>query len=281
MPSLNSLIAEKEKLETEIANLTAFIKSCPEGKLIARATSVASKVPSSSDPNVASPSNFRYLQKTKTEAGKFKEKYLSKKQRSTAELLAKRDYSIACLKDRKEQLRIVNRQIAVYSRDSHRIHYLKEHPGAAALLLPKLKDDDDFAKKWQMEPYNKSDLHPEHLIFPTIVPGLLVRSKSEGYIADRLTERQVPFRYEELVVINGIALHPDFTCLNVRTHETFYIEHQGKWDDPKYVADVRSREDLYLQAGVYPWKKLLITTEIWGHPFDIRWFDTIIDYYLK
>lgn len=267
MPSLKSLLSEKEKLENEISNLSAFIKSCPSGQLVAR---VADTVP-----------NYTYAQKVKTEKGKYKETYLSREKLSTAELLAKRDYSAACLKDKMEQLSIINRQISVISRDSHANSYLKGHPGAAALLLPKLKPYDDYVERWQTAPYNRSCLHPEHLIYPTIVPGLLVRSKSEGDIVMRLTERNVPFHYEELVVINGIALHPDFTCLNVRTHEIFYIEHQGKWDDPKYVADLRSREDLYLQAGIYPWKKLLITTETKDQPFDVLWFDRIIDYYLK
>ena len=275
MPSLNSFIAEKEKLETEIANLTAFIESCPEGHLVAKAVSADPEKTSATVPN------YRYVHRVKTGKKKYKETYLSKDKKALAELLAKRDYSIACLKDRQEKLDILNRQISILSHDSHAEQYLREHPGQTALLLPKLKSNDDFAEKWQAAPYNKSNLHPERLIFPTIIPGLLVRSKAEGDIVMRLVARQVPMRYEELEVINGIALHPDFTVLNVRTHEVFYIEHQGRWDDPKYVADVRWREDLFLKAGIYPWKKLLITTETEGNPFDVLWFDKIIDYYLK
>ena len=96
----------------------------------------------------------------------------------------------------------------------------------------------------------------------------------------RLVHFGVPFRYEELVYSNGIYYHPDFSCLNVRTLEKIYIEHQGGWDMDSYVDRLHNREMDLKQAGIIPWKNLLITTETKDQSLDINWVDVLIQYYL-
>lgn len=253
-----------EKLNNEIRSLQLFIDSCPEGQLISRRNNDGT---------------FRYAVRKK-DGSKTKEQYLNRKDRTLAEMFAKKEYAIACLKDKVSERWLTEQELAFKEKEKHSDHLLKKRPGIAALVLPTLKNHDDYVMRWQQADYKKSTLHPENLKFSTVVPGLMVRSKSESLIVALLVKYGIPFRYEEELVINGVTLHPDFTCMNPRTHEIFYLEHQGKWDDPGYVKEVRRRENHYLNAGIYPWKNLLFTTETADQPLDVQWLETIIKYYL-
>ena len=51
------------------------------------------------------------------------------------------------------------------------------------------------------------------LIYTTVISGLKVRSKAESQIVGKFVQLELPFRYEEMLIINGIAIHPDFSCL--------------------------------------------------------------------
>lgn len=262
---LKQLLKQRSELEAELDYLQSFIETSPNGKLISRAKSDGS---------------FRYSVKTDSETGNGQEVYISKKDRSLAESLALKQYAAERMKDAIAEKRSVDAQIRLLEKESHAEHFLKTHLGPANLIVPRLKDNDSFSEEWEKAPYTRSSLNPQDLKYPTVIPDLFVRSKAEADIVYAFVHHKVPFRYEEELVINQIKLHPDFTCLNKRTRQIFYLEHQGKWDDPAYVESVRWRENLYLQAGIYPWKQLLITTETLDQPFDIRWFHQIVEYYL-
>lgn len=263
---VEELRKRNEELDAIIDRLKILIADCPTDNLISRI-------------NPAGQVSF-YLQSNQPD-GKRKETYIRKEDIALAEKFATRDYAKAKLKDVVKERNLVKQQIRFLTEEKETERYLLSHPRQAKLIESRLLPKDEYARKWMLQEYTKSNKNPEVLTIPTVLPELKVRSKSEAEIVHCLVENEVAFHYEELKVINGIALHPDFTCLNARTRTVFYIEHQGKWDDPGYVKDVRWREDLYLQAGIYPWKQLLITTETKEHPFDVNWFQVIIDYYLK
>lgn len=265
MSYLDKLKNQHYKLEKEIMSLQNFINRCPDGQLICRQRGNG---------------RMEFSVKKKDESGVQKEIYLGQPQHSLAETLAKKEYALACLKDRQNELWFVKQQIAHMEREDKAELLLKKHPGIAQLVLPSLKKQDNFVKEWKESDYKRSDLNPEHLIVTTILPDLLVRSKSESSLVTLFETNGVPFRYEEEHVINGVRLHPDFTCLNPRTHEIFYWEHHGRVDDPKYVKEQQWREEQYRQAGIFPWINLLITTETEGNPLNMQWAESIIKHYL-
>ncbi len=265
MQNKNELLKQLNKLNREIESLENFISNCPEETLITR--TLSSGV-------------HKYYAKQEDENGKIKEHYLNHNQRSLAETLAKKEYALACIKDKKNERWFIEQTIAHEERESKAEQLLRTKPGIAALILPTLKDFDDIVTKWESTEYIRSNLNPEHLIVPTVIPGLFVRSKSESLITSCLTQKGIPLRYEEENHFGDIVLHPDFTCMNPRTHNIFYLEHYGRMDDPAYIRKQRWREDQYRKAGIYPWKNLLITTETDSQPLDVRWLEKIIDYYL-
>ena len=259
------LYEQLEKLKKEIAKLDNFINNCPDDKLIMRHQQNGS---------------YKYAVKKKDEDGVLRQHYLNRNQMQQAELLAKRDYAIACKKDKQNEKWFIEQTLAHENRESDAKKLLLSKPGIAQLVVPMLKVHDDYVTEWQNADYVRSTFHPEHLIVPTLVPDLYVRSKSEEIITNFLVQKSIPFRYEEVNKIGKYELCPDFTCMNPRTHEIFYLEHYGKVDDPGYMADQKWREELYRKIGVYPWKNLLITTEAENQPLDVRWLEQIVNYYL-
>lgn len=147
------------------------------------------------------------------------------------------------------------------------------------LVIPKLRDKNSFIQEWTNADYQRSNLYPEKLIYPTVIPNLKVRSKAEADWISRLVHFGIPLRYEELIISNQVALHPDITGLNITTLTPVYIEHQGGWDNDDYIRNLEGRSLLLKQAGIIPWKNLIITTETRSQPLDINWIDELIQYF--
>jgi hypothetical protein len=92
--------------------------------------------------------------------------------------------------------------------------------------------------------------------------GERVRSKSEVLIADTLKRFGIPYRYEyPLRLKSGITVHPDFLCLNIRTHQEFYWEHFGLMDEPDYLERTLAKIKDYAESDILPGKNFLFTME--------------------
>lgn len=109
---------------------------------------------------------------------------------------------------------------------------------------------------------------PEELLYPgfkwyesgkrisTLSP-YFVRSKSEAIIANMLSDRDIPFKYEEpLYASDGTSYLPDFTV--TFRGETYYWEHMGMLDLPTYRAHWEKKQAWYNEH--FP-GKLLVTYE--------------------
>ena len=283
MFSIDNLRLKSLSLKREIELLQAYLDENPDTEyLISR----------------GNPGHYHYAKKYKNEDGKWEEKYLPLDDIEVIRKKAYIYYTKARLKDARSEKSAIDHLIRFYGREQHVQRFLTLHPGAASILqsdpdfrASALKDDMQVkVNSWKALPYNRSTSNPENLKYPTVVPGLLVRSKAEADIISRFEHFGVAYHYEEeweipehLINIygrNGFSFHPDFKVRNIRTGNVFWWEHQGRWDDPKYVANLAQREDLLYKMGLIPWKNLIITTETLAQPLDILWVDEIIQFYL-
>lgn len=117
----------------------------------------------------------------------------------------------------------------------------------------------------------------------TTLNGEKVRSKSEIIIADRLTHYNIPYIYEKSFDEGRQGKYrdfPDFTCLNRRTGKTYYWEHCGKFDDPKYTESLMLRIQRYANHGVFPGSELIVTMETSQFPLNTGYVDKLIRRYL-
>jgi len=104
------------------------------------------------------------------------------------------------------------------------------------------------------------DWYEEGKIHRTLTEEM-VRSKSEVIIANMLFERNIPFLYEvPLYAPDGTFVLPDFT-LSVQG-ETWYWEHLGMLDEPRYREHWEKKRAWYERHGFAD--RLIITTETEG-----------------
>lgn len=163
-------------------------------------------------------------------------------------------------------------------------------PTEVAASLPEAYKDVDYSPIldsteanhpliWCNEPYERSSLHPERLIYRT-QNGLLVRSKSESIIAGLLELEDIPFRYEAQLVLDGQNYYPDFTILNPQDNQILYWEHFGMVDDEDYAASMERKLNVYKRHGIKSWDNLITTYESESNPFNVQMIRRIIKAFL-
>ena len=113
--------------------------------------------------------------------------------------------------------------------------------------------------EWANAPFEQYDGHPEYKKCPTSF-GLVVRSKSEQLIAERLHDYGIPFRYEAVLRKGAIVRAPDFT-FQAADENLFYWEHAGMMDNPNYEHRHQTMLREYRQIGIVPWDNLIVTYE--------------------
>ena len=155
--------------------------------------------------------------------------------------------------------------------------YIKENTDPVEI------SDEAYARKWQNEKYGRRWMKKGEKYYET-PRGEKVRSKSEWMIACMLDKAGVPYRYEEIVPLDGLVgvfMHPDFTVLNKRTRKVYYWEHCGMMGDHDYMENSfmpKIRE--YYNFEFFPGDKILLTFETKGHPLDTVDVKRLIEKYL-
>jgi hypothetical protein len=78
----------------------------------------------------------------------------------------------------------------------------------------------------------------------------------------------------------GVEVHPDFTILNLATHETILWEHFGYLDDHDYREyQFLKKLNSYQENGYYIGENLIITMETQRNPLNIRQVRDLIEHY--
>ena len=128
------------------------------------------------------------------------------------------------------------------------------------------RQSDDYCIRrhadWAKEPYKMSTYKPEGRKYPTSA-GIKVRSKSEQHIVEQLVIYGVPFRYEEVIVIDGWEYSSDFTFRG-GDMKKFYWEHAGMMDLPTYRESHKRKMGIFESVDIVPWKNLIITYDVDG-----------------
>lgn len=111
--------------------------------------------------------------------------------------------------------------------------------------------------------------------------GLVTRSKSESIIATVLEDMEIPFHYEEQLMVGNTVLYPDFTLRHPQTAKTVYWEHFGLIEEPAYKADTLKKFGRYIEAGIFPGIQLICTFETRAEPMTFKKAKAYADYFLS
>ena len=265
MTSIRNQKARKQFLEKEIAILKNRLSNSPQGTLFTRRQSDGT---------------YKYYHRITISNGNYKEFYISKQNHEEALQLANKMVNEKRLEDYQKENKLLQKELDFQEKESEENAFLRKHPGIAALFRDQEYLAKDPGSQWKNAPYNRNQNYPEDLKYSTIVPNLLVRSKSESTIVNALEHYKVPYHYDEILSFDGETVAIDFVCLNARTGLVYYWDHRGMLDDPRYIGKTLYCENLFLKNGIIPWVNLIVTIETQKHPLDIQWVNTIIEYYL-
>jgi len=205
--------------------------------------------------------------------------YIHKDNMKLAVDLAQRDYNKKLLNILEEEQHLANEYCRL----------LKEKPLEAAYdSLNRYKQElvtsleDEKAKRialWNAEQYEKMSIDATTEFYSN--NGIRVRSKSELIIANMLEQYDVPYKYEKPIILKGIGtVHPDFTCLNTRTHKEIVWEHFGMMDNEAYASKNIVKLNTYNQNGYYIGKNMIASFETSQNPLSSRFVKAMIEEYL-
>lgn len=138
-------------------------------------------------------------------------------------------------------------------------------------------------EQWSLEGEH-CNFHPEQLTIRTSF-GLIVRSKSEAFIAEQLHLAEIPFRYEDRISLQDsdgrwTSFYPDFSFITPYGTK-IYWEHLGLWEIGNYKAKNQRKFDIYYHNGIVISSNLLVTMDETNGGLDIGGIKRIIDGILK
>lgn len=155
---------------------------------------------------------------------------------------------------------------------------VKQIPNIEKYISNKFSLIDEDLRLWTEEPFLSNPSFPEGLVHKSI-SGHILRSKSEVMIDMLLYTKQIPFRYEAPLELDGYTIYPDFTIKHPQTRRTYYWEHFGMMDDPVYAAKANTKLLNYISNGINPFDDLIITYETSTFPLNADLVDIYIKHY--
>ena len=266
MNRMVNLQARLAYVEKEIVRLNKLISTAPSGKLICRKN--------------GDEGHYRYSRKIKLSDGTTKEIYLGIDQEHEIKLLARKMLAEKELKDLEEERTLLIPLIELQQRETKTEAFLRSHPGIQRKTETIEEELRKKAEAWKKQSYNRNVDRPEGLIYPTVLPELMVRSKSEADIVSRLEYYGVPYHYEENIQTGSYVQAIDFVCMNISKDQIWYWDHRGMMDNLNYLNKIQWCEKQMWEAGIIQGKNLIVTTETKSNPLDLHWVDELIQFYL-
>lgn len=252
------MLAEHDRLQTQINSLQEQLSTFPDGKLVCT-------------------HNGKYLKWFQSDG--HTQKYLTSDDHSLIEQLAIKKYLTLQLENLLHEQKAITFYLRHHNADNDKAEkLLTNNPEYQTLLSSFFTPLSQELSSWATSSYIRNTSYPELLIHKTI-SGIYVRSKSETIIDMFLYKNRIPFRYECALQLGSSTIFPDFTIRHPKTGKFFYWEHFGLLDNKNYIQNMNSKLQLYINHGIIPSVQLITTYETKEHPLNSEIIEKIIEYY--
>ncbi len=218
------------------------------------------------------------------------EKYLGKNCRETIKALEEKYYCAELLKTAGKEIESLDKiKKILEAMPDYKSVFLNIPQEKRHLISPYEKKFEEKEES-RIRVFNKKYVSEELKLVTQ--NGEQVRSKSELIIADRLKAADIPYFYEDPLIMEEdnkenealrecLYWHPDFRVLNKRTGKQYYWEHFGMLDNPEYCKSCQEKLEIYAQYGYFAGDNLIITSESTQHGLNTKYVDCLIERYLK
>jgi len=209
--------------------------------------------------------------------GKSDRHYIRKGDEKTLTPLALKTYCLRRKKEIEQELESIELyEIHMEPRRGHKAsELLYDMPVLSELLQQTLRPMSRQAEEWAKEG-NPSTYREEEKRHSS-KGGLKVRSKAEAMIASCLEEREIPFRYEDRIRLQGGSAIPDFTIMHPTTGKKIYWEHLGMMDDMAYYESAIEKLAMYQANGILLGNNLILTIETLQQPLTYRTIQGMVE----
>ena len=208
------------------------------------------------------------------------ETYIPKAEMELARLLAQKNYNESVVKKAEARLKQIKKITKNYSDDEIEKIYTSMNKERQALVTPVESTWDQLLKMWYEEEYQGKEFKEG---IPVILTekGERVRSKSEKIIADYFYRKNILYKYEKPLYLNGYGIvYPDFTLLSRKTGKEIYWEHEGMMDKQDYARAAVRKIELYQLNNIYPGEQLIMTFETEQSLLNSRLMEKLTEKYL-
>ncbi len=221
--------------------------------------------------------SYQYYRIPARDKGDKKEKiYLPKLNIEVAREIAEYNYARQVEKFAEEEIKLITKLLDYRKKKGANDCYQKLCDGRKALVKPILLSDEEYADAWlKQRSENKNGFENDTELYTE--QNEHVRSKSEILIADKLFRRNIPYKYEEELVLEGKSFFPDFTILQQDTRRVYYWEHLGMMDDAGYADKVFDKLETYSRNGIVQGINLILTFEGGGNSLSTKMVERIIE----
>ena len=194
--------------------------------------------------------------------------------------LAQKNYIKTVLKAAEAEKKELKRLIDRYPEQTIEDIYGTINKERQSLITPIELPDNEFINNWLSKPYKGKGFGNGDPYYMTL-KGERVRSKSEQLIADRLYNKNIPYKYECPLQVGKYIIHPDFTILRMSDREEVYLENFGRMDDKEYSDSTLWKINHYSLNGLLFGERVFVTFESKDKPLDVRVLDRIIEQQLR
>ncbi|MCQ2529968.1 MAG: hypothetical protein MJ086_01755 [Lachnospiraceae bacterium] len=188
-----------------------------------------------------------------------KQTYISHSETEYISKLAQKAYLTHFQKYAENEIAALQAYFRVRRDLSSPTQFLKDNPAISPMIAPKIFKGTPDLKSWAQAPYDQTGFREEELTIQT-AQGHFVRSKSECIIADSLFATGVPYRYENILFINGETYRPDFEIYTINGKHIIW-EHLGLMSNKEYVRRATEKIKNYIYAGFVPGVNLILTAD--------------------
>ena len=207
--------------------------------------------------------------------------YIKKAEHAQAVTLAEKKYYELQLESLLLRQKMIERYEELNQKNREKLEeMLEENSPYIQLLNENILKTSKEIREWMSEDYPRNLNYPENLIHKTYA-GHMVRSKSEGLIANALFLHKVPYRYENILSLDETSLAPDFTIIHPKTGKIYYWEHFGLVDNPAYAEKAFDKLKIYTKYEIIPSVNLILTYETKKNPLDIETVEKTIEEYFS